>query len=263
MSVWYGMILGLVQGIAEFLPISSSGHLVITGALLAQYGDGELPAESAMLNVALHCGTLLAILIVYREDVVGLWRKPRLLMLMAVATVPVGIVGLAFKDQVEALFSEPLYAGFALLVTAAMLWISQRFQRAAAETRPVSLTAAIVIGCFQAVAIVPGISRSGSTIAAGLLCGLTRAESTRFSFLVAIPAIAGATLVKCRDLLAGEQPQSSELAGIAVGTFVSLVVGVVALRWLIRLVVADRLHWFAVYCVIAGIATIAWQLGMT
>jgi undecaprenyl-diphosphatase len=260
MSVMYGAILGLVQGIAEFLPISSSGHLVIVGALLSQYSGAELPAESATMNVALHCGTLVAILIVYRQDLWELRLNPRLMALIILATIPVGAVGLILKDQVEALFNEPLYAGCALLVTAAMLVASRQLQRPQSETREVSVTAAIVIGLFQSVAIIPGISRSGSTIAAGLMCGLSRTEATRFSFLIAIPAIGGATLVKSRDFLTGEAAIQTDLLAVAVGTVISMVVGVFALRWLIRIVVADRLHWFAVYCAAAGVATIIWQM---
>lgn len=260
MGLWYAMILGGVQGIAEFLPISSSGHLVIVAALLAGFAGRELPQEGAVMNVALHCGTLLAILFVYRSDILELRRNPRLVLLMAVATVPVGAVGLLFKDEIESLFSEPMMAGIALLATAALLLASRSLQRATSDTQTVRLWSALVIGGFQAVAIIPGISRSGSTIAAGLICGLSRTESTRFSFLIAIPAIAGASLVKLRDVITGEDAVTGQWSAIAVGTLVSVVVGVFSLRLLIRIVVGDRLHWFAFYCIAVGGATIVWQL---
>jgi undecaprenyl-diphosphatase len=260
MSVIYAALLGIVQGIAEFLPISSSGHLVIVGALLSRYTGAELPSESATMNVALHCGTLVAILIVYRRDLWELRRDHRLIAQVLLATVPVGAVGLLFKDQIESLFNAPLYAGFALLVTGGMLLVSRRLQRPQSQTRPVTWGAAIVIGTFQAFAIIPGISRSGSTIAAALMCGLSRAEATRFSFLIAVPAIGGATMVKCRDFLKSTPAEPTDVTAIVVGTVISLVVGIFALQWLIRIVVADRLHWFAFYCGAVGIATICWQL---
>ncbi|MCA9065101.1 MAG: undecaprenyl-diphosphate phosphatase, partial [Planctomycetaceae bacterium] len=199
--------------------------------------------------------------VVYWKDLLELRSDLRTIGLIILATIPVGIAGIMFKDQIEALMSSPLPVGFALIVTAVVLLISQRLQRDALTIREVSWPTVAIIGLFQAVAILPGISRSGSTIAGGLLCGLQRSEATRFSFLIAIPAIGGATIVKAKDLLSGEAAVSAqEIGPLAVGTVVSFLVGLVALKALIRVVSANRLHWFAGYCLTAGLATVAWQL---
>jgi undecaprenyl-diphosphatase len=263
MDYVHAIILGIIQGIAEFLPISSSGHLVIADAILNQYSSSSLPSEGATLEIALHFGTLLSILVVYRQDLRSVLKDFRLLLLIVVATIPVGLVGILLKDYVDAVFSKPILAGVALIVTGCLLVATRVLQHRIRSTDQLTVVSAAVIGLFQAIAIIPGISRSGSTIAAGLLCGMQREQAARFSFLIAIPAIGGASLVKMKDFFTGEETlAASALAPVAVGTLVAFVVGVVALGWLIRLVVANRLHWFAIYCILAGLATIAWQLSI-
>ncbi len=264
MDYVYAAILGAVQGVAEFLPISSSGHLVIAQALLSALAASELPAWSkgATMNVALHFGTLLSITVVYFKDLFSALTNPRLLLLIVIAFIPVGIVGLLFKDQIEASFENPMAAGCLLLVTALFLLVAKRLQSGRLAMEQMPTWVAIVIGVFQAIAILPGISRAGSTIAAGLTCGLKRADSAKFSFLIAVPAIGGATLLKLLDLIRGKESVDISWQPMLLGTVISFVVGVVCLRWLIRLLVADRLHWFAIYCLIVGSLTIAWQSGL-
>lgn len=259
MEYIHAAVLGVIQGIAEFLPISSSGHLVIAGELLSQYGGTELPAESATMSIALHFGTLLSILVVYRHDLPAVMRDVRLLCLIILATIPVGLVGMLFKDQVAAVFSTPLIAGEALIVTAAFLMIGRQIQNRQQQPSELSMLSASVIGVFQAIAIIPGISRSGSTIAAGLACGLPREQAARFSFLIAIPAIAGASLVKAMDLVTGQEQVDTNYLSLLLGTTIAFGVGVASLSWLLRVVTSDRLHWFAGYCLVAGLATIIWQ----
>ena len=255
------VVLGVVQGIAEFLPISSSGHLVILQEPLSNWlGTQSGNAESLQLNVALHFGTLLSILVVYRADLRQLLHKPRMLLAMCVATIPVGIAGLALKDLVERLFETPLLAGCGLLVTAAVLILGQRADHGEAILDEIPLSTAFVIGLFQAVAIVPGISRSGSTIAGGLLLGLRREDAATFSFFIAIPAILGASAVTALKMFTKEQTGGYPVGAIVAGTAVSFGVGWIALRWLLRLVAQRKLHWFAVYCCCAAAVTIAWQL---
>ncbi len=260
---FYAAILGIVQGIAEFLPISSSGHLVIVGELLKQLGGSTVPAESATMSIALHLGTLFAILVVYRRELPGIIRDFSLLRLIMLATIPVGVVGLLFKDPVETIFNTPLLAGEALIVTAIFLLIGRHLQRRQSLSTEMTAVSAGMIGVFQAVAIIPGISRSGITIAAGLACGLTRDQAARFSFLIAIPAIGGAALVKAKDLITGQVAVNSNFAPVALGTLIAFVVGIAALTWLLKIVTADRLHWFACYCLVAGIVTIIWQVSGT
>lgn len=263
----YLAILGVVQGIAEFLPISSSGHLVIIGALLQQYGKASLPTENATINVALHFGSLLSIIVVYWRDLLSLIGNLRGIGLILLASVPVGIVGLLFKDQLESLFNSPLYAGLCLMITACLLLFARNCSRTvvsgaevASTPRDVTAKSAVIIGLFQAVAILPGISRAGSTISGGLICGLKRADAARFSFLIALPAIGGATLLEVLDFVKGEKVIDRQLGPVFAGALISFVVGVFSLRWLISQILADRLHWFAMYCMLAGMMTIAWQL---
>lgn len=256
----YLAILGVVQGVAEFLPISSSGHLVILGSILQKYSQLSIPAENATINVALHFGSLLSITVVYWRDLLALFRNPKLIGMIVLASVPVGIVGVMWKDQLEALFDKPLYAGLCLMITAGMLLFARRCNRTDSGDSEVTLRTALIVGAFQAVAILPGISRAGSTIAGGLIGGLKRVDAARFSFLIALPAIGGATLLEVLDFFKGETPPLRNAEPLVLGAVISFVVGVFCLRWLIRLVVADRLHWFAMYCLTAGVATVVWQL---
>lgn len=260
MEYVHAVILGVVQGIAEFLPISSSGHLVIADAMMRQLNGGEMPEARATMNIALHFGTLVSILIVYFDSLWKLRTDFRTQALVIVATIPVGIIGLLLKDFVDENFQSPLVAGFALLLTAGFLWVGQRLQSDEKATDTLTFGGALAVGIFQAVAIVPGISRSGSTIAAGLACGLKREAAARFSFLIAIPAIGGASVLELKDLLTGEKPFTGDAGALILGMVVSCVVGLLALNWLLRIVAKDKLHWFAIYCVVVGCATIAWQV---
>lgn len=263
MDYVFASILGVVQGVAEFLPISSSGHLVIAQALLAALTSTELPAWSkgATMNVALHFGTLLSIAVVYFHDLLATLKKPRLIMLIVVASIPVGVIGVLFKDEIEASFDNPLAAGCLLLVTAGFLLTAKKLQSGRLEMDTMPVRVAVVIGVFQAVAILPGISRAGSTIASALTCGLKRPDAARFSFFIAVPAIGGATLLKLLDLIRGKEVVDIRWQPMLLGAAISFVVGLLCLRWLIRLLAADQLHWFAVYCLIVGSLTIAWQSG--
>ena len=252
--------LGIIQGIAEFLPISSSGHLVIASAVIHQVtGRVVDPDSNLQMTVALHLGTLLSILAVYRRDLQKLLGQPRLCLEIVVATIPIAIVGFTLKDAIKAHLFNPLAAGFCLWVTAAVLFVGRRADRDELAVENAGWARSVLIGLFQAVAIVPGISRSGSTIAGGLIVGLRREAATTFSFLIAIPAIAGAVVLTSKDILEGQGGDNS-LGVLAVGAFVSFVVGFFALRWLIRLVSQRKLHWFAWYCLAVGTATILWQL---
>ncbi|MCR9199187.1 MAG: undecaprenyl-diphosphate phosphatase [Planctomycetaceae bacterium] len=282
MDYVHAIILAVVQGIAEFLPISSSGHLVISNALLQQFLGSSLPAsvtDNATMGIALHFGTLLSILVVYRKELITVLKDVHTLAMIVIATIPVGVVGLLLKDYVDEAFHSPLIAGCALLATAVFLltgrWLQNQGQvkgpneasvsdmsGTAASQPAIGMGTAIAVGLFQAIAIVPGISRSGSTIAAGMACGMKREDAARFSFLIAIPAIGGASVLELRDFVTGEASFSGSPLPVLIGMLVSFVVGVLALRWLIRMVVADRLHLFAFYCLAAGLATIIWQLSL-
>lgn len=260
----YAAILGVVQGVAEFLPISSSGHLVIAEALIQECSSTPLPdwLKGMTMNVALHFGTLLSIAVVYWRDLLDLRKNLRLIAMIVLASVPVAVIGLIFKDQIEAAFDSTMAAGCGLLVTAVFLLIARKLQRGTLDLDKMPAWSAWFIGVFQAVAILPGISRAGSTVASGLVCGLKRQDAARFSFFIAMPAIGGATLLELIKILRGKVAMDIAWQPMLLGGVISFVVGVLCLRWLIRLLVADRLHWFAIYCLILGSLTIAWQSGL-
>lgn len=261
-SIVEAVVLGAVQGLTEFIPISSSGHLVIVPELLGW----ERPGLS--FDVLLHAASLLALLVYFSGDLLDLARgirqggegPKRLVVLLAVGTVPAGLAGLLLADFFEDRFEDPKAAALQLLITAAILvgaeWVSQRREGAATrEGKPLrgmgelGLHEAGAIGVAQALAILPGISRSGSTIGTGLVLGLSRDDAARFAFLLAIPALAGAAIVKIPDL--GTTTLSLE-AGVA-GFISSAIASYAAIAGLIRYLKSNTLYPFAVYCVLASI----------
>jgi len=255
------IVLGVVQGIAEFLPISSSGHLVIISELMQQLGRSPVdPAGNLRMNVALHVGTLFSIVCVYYTDLLKLFRQPRLMLAIATATVPVVVVGLMLKDRFEAVYQTPMFVGCSLLVTAALLVVGQRLEQNKFSLDEISTARALVIGLFQALALIPGISRSGSTIAAGLLVGFRREAAATFSFFIAIPAILGAAVLTVADLNNSPLNADSSAGVLLVAMLTAFAIGWVALRLLLNFVSQGKLHWFAIYCALAGVATIGWQM---
>lgn len=256
MTPFEAVVLGLVQGVTEFLPVSSSGHLVIFETLLGVVESG------VVFEVAVHVATLVSILLVYRSRVgslaVGALKRDgaslRYIGLLVVATVPAAAVGLLWEDAVEALFDNPVAPGVALLVTGLVLWSSRWAMPRATGVLPTWSTAAL-IGCAQAVALVPGISRSGSTVVAALWLGVTPVEAAAFSFLMAVPAIAGAAVLQVGDLAAGGGPGSTSLL---LGAVVAAVTGVLAIRTFIAMLAKESFHLFAPYCWIVGTAFLAY-----
>jgi undecaprenyl-diphosphatase len=245
---------GLVQGLTEFLPVSSSGHLVLVPALLG-IDEPDL-ATSAML----HVGTLLAVLWYYREDLVGLVRDPRsdhsrhIFWLLLLGSIPAAIVGLTLDGPIEILFSEPGYVAIALVITGVVLAASALLP---AEGKPVEEATrgdAVVVGLAQALALIPGISRSGMTITAGVAQGLERVQAARYAFLLGVPAIAGAGLVEGLELADRGGFEWSLLVGMGVAA----ITGYLAIGGLIRLLGRTGLAPFAIYCI--GFGTVAWFL---
>ena len=246
--------LAIVQGLTEFLPVSSSGHLVLLQHWLGAY-SGDV-----FLDVLLHVGTLGSVLCVYRAEIRRLLRfdPPAIQYIAAivVGTVPAVIIGLLFKDPIERLFASPAAAGAALIFTGLVLFSTRGVRSSGRSHRgewypvPPALGRALLIGCAQALAILPGISRSGTTITASLWLKLPRAEAARFSFLLSVPAIAGALVL---HLLDGVAPAGGNWIGAAVGALIAFAVGLVAIK-LTAMAVIQRHFWkFAFYCLPLGV----------
>ncbi|MCO8123405.1 undecaprenyl-diphosphate phosphatase [Stieleria sp. TO1_6] len=253
------IILAIVQGIAEFLPISSSGHLVILGALMNQI-TGSQPGESPTLEIILHAGTLGSILVVFWRRILDLLTSDRrVIPLLIVGTIPAAVIGLTIKSQFPELMKNPLLAGAMLVVTGIMLIILGKLPQGDKAYRNMPMLGSIIVGCFQAFAILPGISRSGSTILGGRLLGLKTDDAVTFSFLLAIPAIGGATVLAIKDVveqLQDGQPLEHSIAELSCGALIAFAVGIFALKWLIGWSRQERLHWFAAWCIPAGILVI-------
>ncbi|MCR4737104.1 MAG: undecaprenyl-diphosphate phosphatase [Bacteroidales bacterium] len=259
MNALEALILGIIQGLTEFLPVSSSGHLIIGRELL---GIGT--AENVTFEVVVHAATVLSTITVLWKEIVQLFTRffkfqwneeTQYICKILVSMIPVLIVGLFFKDSVEQLFGEGLVlVGICLLVTALLLSLTQivRFR----ENKPLNFGRALLIGCAQAVAVLPGLSRSGSTIATGLLSGVRKEEVAQFSFLMVIIPILGEAFL---SIVGGECSFAQcgiPVTSLIVGFLAAYVSGVFACKFMIRLVKKANLIWFALYCAIIGIIAI-------
>lgn len=240
------MILGLVQGLCEFLPISSSGHLVLFGKLL----NVQMPG--ILMETMLHVGTLAAVLLVYRQDIWAMIKNPlgKDVRLLVVATIPTVIGALLLGDLIDEVFSGG-FLGISFLITTVILWISGRMNGKRTE---MTYKDAGIMGGMQLVALLPGVSRSGSTIAGGLFAGLDRTQAARFSFLMSIPAILGSLVLQAKDLISGDVAvQSIAWGPLALGTLVAMGAGLLAIRFMLRVIRTSGLKWFAVYTLALGL----------
>lgn len=251
------MLLALVQGIAEFLPISSSGHLIVLGNLLG--GSNDALPDLNDVNIVLHLGTLGSIVAFYWRRLLQLLTDDRrVIWLMFVGTLPAVVVGLPLKLMFEHLLESPLVAGLLFPVTGIVLLWTLRLPVGEVDYRKMSWRDALFIGCCQAVAILPGLSRSGSTIAGGLARGLNRASAATFSFLLAIPAILGAGVLEGIDLLKDGKPISVPVNHLLLGAAVSFAVGLGAIWLLNRWLQSGKLAIFAWYCILLGVVVVTW-----
>ena len=289
MPIYQVVVLAIIQGLAEFIPVSSSGHLIIVRRLL---GWNELsPAHELTFDVALHFGTLLSVLFYFRRTWIQIiraalggkvvrfseaasadqsltadeQRRERLLLwFLAIATIPGAIAGKLLEHSAEDYFREHIYliAG-AMIVVALFMWWGEKAGQLTRPLTSVSFADAITIGCAQATALVPGVSRSGATITAGLFRKMTREAAVRFSFLLSTPIIAGAALLKAHELKKEGLPPGMHVPFL-VGVMVSAIVGYAAIAWLIRYLQANSLKVFILYRIVVGIIVIglalAWHL---
>ncbi|MCA9101613.1 MAG: undecaprenyl-diphosphate phosphatase [Planctomycetales bacterium] len=254
------IILGIVQGLTEFLPVSSSGHLVIVAALFEACYGRQLP-DVVEVNILLHLGTLVSTLTVYWSRV---WRMlgddRRLAGWIVLATLPAVVVGLLMKRYFEGALENPLLAGCLLIVTGVVLLLASRLPVGEWTERNMGAGRAWKIGLSQAIAVLPGISRSGITISAGLAVGLRRDAAATFSFLLMLPAVAGACTLETLEFVTSDAPVHTSWTYLLTGMFVSFLVGVFALRWLLNWLRHGRLHYFAYWCIPLGLGVIVWQL---
>lgn len=268
MDIIQAIILGAVQGLTEFLPVSSSAHLVLVPALMHV-------KSSVAFDVILHFGSLVAVITFFWRDLVKIIKSffssladvmrrnffvgikedqfKRLAWLIIVGSIPAGVLGFLFKAQFESLFENIPMIGFFLLITGLLLWGSERVKRGDKQIKDVSFKNALAIGFFQALAIAPGISRSGATISAGLFSGLNRELAAKYSFLLSIPAILGSTLVTAKDIT-GLVDTQTEI--IIVGFIAAAIFGYLAIGLLLRIIKGSTLMIFAYYCWIIGSITL-------
>lgn len=273
MEILYAITLGIIQGLTEFLPVSSSGHLVLLQNI---FGMTE---PELLLNIWLHVGTLMAVLVVFFRDILsilntlikfpGLYRKHngfagmfkknqdvRLVGLILFGSIPTGILGLLFHEMAETIFASVQIVGIMLLITGTLLWLTRW---ATVQGKPLSrmkVSDALVVGLSQGLAILPGISRSGATISTALFLGIDRELAGRFSFLLCIPAILGALMVSVKSSAAYSTIPAT---GIFAGTVAAGITGFFALKILLKLVRKGRFYYFSPYCWLLGITALVWH----
>ena len=261
MSLSEAIGLGVVQGLTEFLPVSSSGHLVIIQHFLPDFAE---PGQ--LFDLLLHLGTVVAACVYFRRDLAGIFRgflQPkeedsrqrgdgrRLGLLVLVGSLPTALIGLAFKEQLTLLFERPRVAAAMLLLSAALLYGADRMPGAERGLERMNWRQALLIGTVQGLAIIPGISRSGSTIATGIFCRLDRDLAARYSFLLMIPAVLGASLLQARHLW-GMCCGAGRIGALLAGFLSSLLVGYLTIDLLMKVVRSKRLSYFAYYCLALG-----------
>ncbi|RED50647.1 undecaprenyl-diphosphatase UppP [Seonamhaeicola aphaedonensis] len=258
MDIIDSIILGIIQGLTEFLPVSSSGHLELGKAIL---GDHSVPEESLLFTVVLHFATALSTIVVFRKDVLDIIRgclkfkrnqDLQFVSKIAISMIPAVIVGVLFEEQLESLFDENiLLVGFMLIITALLLYLADK---AKDTSKKVSFKNAFVIGISQAIAMLPGISRSGATISTSVLLGNDKTKAARFSFLMVVPLIFGKI---AKDILSGEiSTESQNFTALSVGFIAAFISGLFACTWMITLVRKSKLSYFAIYCLIVGVIAI-------
>ena len=263
---WFeALILGVLQGLTEYLPVSSSGHLAIGSALFGIQGEDNLT-----FTIAVHVATVLSTLVILWKEIGWIFRglfkfemnaETKYVINILVSMIPIGIVGVFFKDYVEEIFgSGLLIVGCMLLVTALLLTFSYYAKPRVKEN--ISMRDAFIIGLAQACAVLPGLSRSGTTIATGLLLGDNKAKLAQFSFLMVIPPILGEALLDGMKIVKGAAAGTSDISvlSLVVGFLAAFISGCVACKWMINIVKKGKLIYFAIYCAIAGAVTIACTL---
>lgn len=262
MSIFEALILGIIQGLTEFLPVSSSGHLELGKVIL---GDKSVPQESLLFTVVLHTATALSTIVIFRKDIAEIFRglfqfknneEFQFSVKIIISMLPAAVIGVLFNDEIEALFAKQvLLVGAMLWITGLLLFLADRAKK---TEKNVSNFNSFIIGISQAIAILPGISRSGATIATSVLLGIDRSKAARFSFLMVIPLILGKM---AKDMMDGTVDIQNDLnIGLIVGFFAAFISGLFACQWMISLVKKAKLRYFSYYCFIVGTIAIFYTL---
>lgn len=262
MEIIDAIILGIIQGLTEFLPVSSSGHLELGKAIL---GNESLPKESLLFTVVLHFATALSTMVIFRKDIARIFKgllvfkwneDAKFAVKILISMIPAVIIGYRYEREFEELFGNNiLLVGAMLIVTAFLLVMADR---AKSTNREVSFAGSIAIGIAQGIAMLPGISRSGATISTSVMIGADKTKAARFSFLMVVPLIFGKI---AKDVLTGEIAyNSTNFTYLSAGFIAAFISGLFACTWMIALVKKSKLTYFAIYCVIIGISAIIWAL---
>ena len=273
MDIIQGIIIGIVQGLTEFLPVSSSAHLIFVQEFLGVNEPG------IAFDVLVHLGTLVAVVSYFFKDIIEMIKAffgslidlfkgrfkegfkedsyKKLAWMVIIGTIPVGIVGIAFQSEIEAIFESLTIAAVFLLITAVLLYVSQRLNVGSRDIKDSGIKEAIIVGIGQACAIIPGLSRSGTTISSGLLIGLDKEFAAKFSFLLAVPAILGATVVQLDGIETG---LDANLLPYTLGFLAALISGYLAISILLKLIREKSLDVFVVYCLIVGASVLTYSL---
>lgn len=258
MDILDAIILGIIQGLTEFLPVSSSGHLELGKALL---NDQSLPEESLLFTVVVHFATALSTVVVFRKEVLGIikglflfkWNEEsKFSAKILLSMIPAVFIGLTFEEQLKQMFSgQIVLVGYMLLVTGLLLFLADR---ARSTIKDVSFSNALIIGVAQAIAMLPGISRSGATISTSVLLGIDKGKAARFSFLMVVPLIIGSIVKNLKD---GDITfESTQILSLSVGFIAAFISGLLACTWMIKLVKKSKLSYFAIYCFVVGVLAI-------
>ena len=255
MSIWQAVILGAIQGFAEFLPVSSSGHLILVQRWLGVSADGGL-----FFDIMLHVGTLVPVCIVLFKEIIGIFRKPfDKLLFLIIATIPAAITGILLQDKIEGYFMAGDTLAAVLLaitfcLTAAELFISERLVKRQKKELPLSYKSSAVMGLFQAVAIVPGLSRSGTVLTGGTVSELKREENAKFTFLMSIPIILGAAIVSSYKAVKGGV--AIDIVPVLFGMVTAAVTGYIAVKFMLAVIKKANYKWFSLYLIIIAVSSV-------
>ncbi|MBN2668907.1 MAG: undecaprenyl-diphosphate phosphatase [Bacteroidales bacterium] len=258
MSWLEAALLGLIQGLTEFLPVSSSGHIELVKYI---FGDQQAPETGMLMTVVLHAATALSTIVIFRKEIIEIFKglfqfkwndEFKFSLKIIISMMPAAFVGVLFEEELEQLFDHQIvFVGSMLIVTAILLFFADKAKN---TNKDVSYKHSLIIGISQAIAILPGISRSGATISTSVLLGIDRTKAARFSFLMVVPLILGKM---AKDLLSGELMQESvNFSNLGIGFIVSFLTGLLACTWMIQLVKKSKLTYFAIYCLIIGVIAI-------